>query len=240
MITKKVYDENTHTQKVWYDSTMILYSEMVEDEFENKGNLYITFKNGTTYVYKNVRLEDYVLFVGGGTDASQGKTLNKVIKSQYECEKIGDADIQKIMTEFNAKEEKSADIQNTYFISGHRDITDTEFEINYKPAIEYVVETNENAKFVIGDCYGVDILAQNYLVDTLNVDPDRITVYHAYNAPRNLNPKITNIRGGYSSHPAKDVAMTKDSAYDIAFVREGKNTSGTAQNILRRNELKTF
>ena len=99
MILRKIYDEKTKTQKVWYDSTMLLYSEMVENELENSGNLYVTFKNGTTYVYKNVRFEDYVLFVAGGTDASQGKTLNKVIKNQYEYEKIGNADVDKIKAE---------------------------------------------------------------------------------------------------------------------------------------------
>lgn len=29
-------------------------------------------------------------------------------------------------------------------------------------------------------------------------------------------------------------AMTRNSDYDIAFIRKGKETSGTAQNILRR------
>ena len=87
MILKKIYDEKTKTQKVWYDSTMIVYTEMVEDECENKGDLYVTFKNGSTYVYRDVAFEDYILFIAGGTDASQGKTLNKVIKSKYEFEK---------------------------------------------------------------------------------------------------------------------------------------------------------
>jgi hypothetical protein len=32
--------------------------------------------------------------------------------------------------------------------------------------------------------------------------------------------------------------MTKDSDYDIAFVRDPKKISGTAENILRRNKLK--
>ena len=45
MILKKIYDEKTKTQKVWYDSTMIVYTEMVENECENKGDLYVTFKN---------------------------------------------------------------------------------------------------------------------------------------------------------------------------------------------------
>ena len=35
----KVYNEEERTQKVWYDSSMIAYTELVEDEFENKGDL---------------------------------------------------------------------------------------------------------------------------------------------------------------------------------------------------------
>ena len=61
MILKKIYDEKTRTQKVWYDSSMIVYSEMVEDENENVGDLYVVFKNGTKYRYLRVKFEDYVV-----------------------------------------------------------------------------------------------------------------------------------------------------------------------------------
>ena len=80
MILKKKYLEKERIQKVWYDSSMIVYSEMKENELENIGDLTITFKNGSTYVYMDVSFEDYLVFIGGGTDASQGKTLNKIIK----------------------------------------------------------------------------------------------------------------------------------------------------------------
>ena len=94
MILKKKYIEDKKTQQVWYDSTMLSYSEMREDEFENKGELIIIFKNGTAYSYKDVSFEDYLIFLGGGTDASQGKTLNKIIKGKYEYEKITDFNIE--------------------------------------------------------------------------------------------------------------------------------------------------
>ena len=79
MILKKSYNNETATQSVWYDSSMIFYSEMVEDPDSNKGDLYITFKNGSVYKYKDVSYEDYIIFMNGGTDASQGKALNKTI-----------------------------------------------------------------------------------------------------------------------------------------------------------------
>lgn len=125
----------------------------------------------------------------------------------------------------------------TYFVSGHRNITQKEFDDNYIPALQKAIESG-NAYFVIGDCIGVDIMAQNYLIDVLKVDPWRITVYHMYNSPRNKNPKITNLKGGFTSDSSRDSQMTKDSDFDIAFVRDPKKISGTGENILRRNILK--
>ena len=241
MILKKIYEEKTKTQKIWFDSTMILYTEMVEYENENKGDLYVVFKNGTKYKYSAVSFEDYLVFVGGGTDASQGKTLNKVIKNKYEYEKVDSSvDIQAIMAEMNKVEEESADIENTYFISGHRDITESEFEFNYEPLINKVLHENPDAKFIVGDYYGADIMAQNYLMDILCIDPSRVTVYHMMDSPRNINPKITKTKGGYQSDDERDSAMTMASSKDIALVRDIKKNSGTAQNILRRHTLKTF
>ena len=240
MVLKKIYDEKTKTQKIWYDSTMILYTEMVEDENENKGDLFVTFTNGVTYKYADVSFEDYLVFIGGGTDASQGKTLNKVIKSKYEYEKIGNADVGKIIADMNATNEEESDIESTYFISGHRDITENEFEFNYIPLISLALHENPEAKFVVGDYYGVDIMAQNYLMDIVGLDPSKITVYHMLESPRNINPRITQTKGGFKSDEERDAAMTAASFKDIALVRDNTKNSGTAQNILRRYLLKTF
>lgn len=240
MILKKIYDEETKTQKIWYDSSMIYYTEMVENESENCGNLFVVFKNGQKYVYKDVRFEDYVVFINGGTDASQGKTLNKVIKNKYDYEKIGEADMDALKLEFEKEKEDEFDVLHTYFISGHRNITEDEFEINYKPSIEFALYEDPNAKFVVGDYYGVDIMAQNYLVDVLGVDPNKITVYHMFDSPRNKNEKIKNTKGGFTSDEERDAAMTNASSKDIAFVRDNTKISGTGSNILRRYLLKTF
>lgn len=240
MVLKKIYDEETKTQKIWYDSSMIYYTEMVESETENKGNLFVVFKNGQKYVYKDVRFEDYLVFINGGTDASQGKTLNKVIKNKYDYEKIGDADMEALNAEFEKSIEDENDIANTYFISGHRDITEEEFELNYKLAIDYALYENPDAKFVVGDYYGVDIMAQNYLIDSLLLDPSRVTVYHMFESPRNKNEKITKTKGGFTSDEERDAAMTNASSKDIAFVRDNTKISGTGSNILRRYLLKTF
>lgn len=128
----------------------------------------------------------------------------------------------------------------TYFISGHRDITQEEFEKNYGSIIKNIVDNNSpgTIRFIMGDYYGVDIMAQNYLIDILNFPSDRICVYHMFDKPRNIHPKIENRVGGFSNDEERDAAMTRDSHIDIAFVRDHLKLSGTAMNILRRNLLK--
>lgn len=235
MILKKKYLEKERIQKVWYDSSMIVYSEMKENELENIGDLTITFKNGSTYVYMDVSFEDYLIFIGGGTDASQGKTLNKIIKGKYDYKRIEDRDVQELLTEMNQKEENN--ILDTYFISGHRDLTENEFEYYYIPLIQEALSENINAKFVIGDFDGCDIMAQNYLVNIID-DIANITVYCVGETPRNINPNIIYIKNGFANDREKDIAMTNASFKDIALVRNPKIWSGTGENILRRNIFK--
>ena len=75
------------------------------------------------------------------------------------------------------------------------------------------------------------------LMDVLEIEPDRITVYHMFDEPRNCNPKIINKVGGFKSDDERDEAMTKNSSFDIAFVRDNNIITGTGKNILRRNLL---
>ena len=44
------------------------------------GLLVVTFKNGTTYSYYNVVLEDYLALI---TSESIGKAMNQIIKGKY-------------------------------------------------------------------------------------------------------------------------------------------------------------
>lgn len=137
-----------------------------------------------------------------------------------------------------------------YFISGHRNITEDEFTNNYvkkfntiEMVYQYQKAMNEiddidAPLYVVGDYEGVDIMSQNYLIDNLKVDPKRITVYHMFNKPRNINPKIHNVIGGFNYDEERDAEMTRDSTEDIAFVRDHLQLSGTAMNILRRKLLK--
>lgn len=234
MILKSIYDEKTLTEKVWYESSSVLYSEFNEHENDNNGELFVTFKNGATYHYANVDMvKDYVMFKNGGLDNSQGKALNKFIKPNYNVERIDDKDVAFLMEEMNRNEDDKKTKLHTYFISGHRKITESQFEI-YKTRLIEVCNNDPEAKFVVGDYYGVDIMAQNFLIDSLGISPDRITVYHMYEVPRNVHPLITKLKGGFESDSERDTAMTNASTYDIAYVSDNKVMSGTAENILRR------
>lgn len=226
--------------KVWYNSSNIAYTECLDKDNDFK-ELKVVFNNGGTYLYKKVDVYDYIMMKHGGTDGSNGKALNKYIKPKYEFEKLEDTDMHTLREEMNNeinKKQLNMIKNNTYFISGHRDITDAEFADNYATALDKIVKENENAIFVVGDYSGVDILAQNYLVDTLGINPNRVTVYHMFDSPRNINPKIIQKIGGFRSDEERDEAMTNASFCDIAFVRDNTKNSGTAQNILRRFLLK--
>ena len=241
-ILGKIYNPETRTDKVWYESSNVVYSEFVENENDNNGQLYVTFKNGATYHYKDVDMvTDYILFKNGGIDNSQGKTLNKQIKGKYEYERVSDKDV-KLLQEELENLNKEPDVIDesdepyviTYFISGHRVITEEEFNATYKSAIDFVLYHEPNCKFVIGDYWGCDEMAQNYLLDEKQISPSRVTVYHMMQSPRYFNKKVYNFVGGFQTDDERDEAMTNASDEDIAFVRDCNVLSGTAKNILRR------
>lgn len=121
----------------------------------------------------------------------------------------------------------------TFFISGHRDITEEEFNNIYVPKIREAY-CEYNAKFIIGDYEGVDIMAQNYLLDVLKINPINIIICHMFDKPKNTNKNIINLIGGFKTDEERDSYMTNHSDEDIAFIRKGKINSGTEQNILRR------
>lgn len=86
---------------------------------------------------------------------------------------------------------------------------------------------------MVAECQGADQMAQDYLI-ACGVAPIGVTVYHMLKSPRYLAHRGMCTLGGFTSDEERDAAMTKDSDCDIAFIRKGKESSGTAQNILRR------
>lgn len=123
-----------------------------------------------------------------------------------------------------------------YFISGHRDITNEEFEKYYVSKINRVLREDKDARFVVGDYEGVDIMAQKYLVSSRY--QDNVTVYYMFTSPRNIASPDLKTSGGYVDDTDRDSAMTRDSDFDIAFYRPVKGNSGALQNIRRRGVIK--
>lgn len=120
------------------------------------------------------------------------------------------------------------------FISGHGSLTFEEFIRHYQPAIDFYLV--EGASFVIGDFRGADVLAQEYLKNKTG----KVTIFHCFDKPRyrvdtySLESKNWKYRSGFRSDDERDEAMTESSSHDLAWVREGREDSGTARNIRRR------
>nr|QBK85938.1 MAG: hypothetical protein LCMAC101_05330 [Marseillevirus LCMAC101] len=130
----------------------------------------------------------------------------------------------------------------TYFISGHIDLEEEEFEKYYRQKIDTALD--DGASFVVGDARGADSMAQQYLKQKT----EKVTVYHMYEKPLH-NYGNFSVCGGFKSHSQKDAAMTKISTKDIAWIRSPdtmkrmlgdkydlKRKSGTERNLLRRKK----
>jgi hypothetical protein len=116
-----------------------------------------------------------------------------------------------------------------YFISGHLSLTQDEFDTHYKSLIDEAL--SHNYSFVVGDAKGADTLAQKYLFGKT----DRVVVYHMFETPR-YNAGFPT-EGGFQSDEERDIAMTNNSDSDIAWVRKGREKSGTQKNLDRRSDL---
>ena len=124
-----------------------------------------------------------------------------------------------------------------YFISGHRDLTQEEFDKYYVPKITRVMDEDPFADFVIGDWEGCDKMALEYILSQESygyisiycVGQCRIKPF-GYDAT-NFERTFINF---YTSYDDCDATMTQDSDFDIAWIRPGREDSHTAMNIKRR------
>ena len=117
-----------------------------------------------------------------------------------------------------------------YFISGHLDLSAEEFRAHYAPAIDAAL-AEAGACFVVGDARGADAMGQAYLAERASAA--QVTVFHMFTAPRH-NQGGFSARGGFGSDAERDRALTAASERDIAWVRPGRERSGTARNLARR------
>ena len=124
-----------------------------------------------------------------------------------------------------------------YFISGHRDLTKEEFDEHYALRIYQTIVENYSVEFCVGDWEGCDSMFITYIEDNF-VD---ITI-HLYfvDKPRlRLNDNSENhlILHNLNTYNECDASMTKNSDFDIAWIRPGREDSHTAKNIKRRYNL---
>lgn len=88
----KLYSKYENGQEFcWYDSSNILFSKCYDNQGELKV-VKIIFKNGRTYLYKDVDVNDYITF---RDSESNGAAFNKHIK-KYAPTRIQDTDLGKL------------------------------------------------------------------------------------------------------------------------------------------------
>lgn len=110
MILLRDYNENERIDRVWYDSSNVVYSEC-EDNKDDYKTLRVVFKTGDMYEYKDVDVKDYVMFIAGGTAGSNGKAFYSFIRSKgYECQKLGKKSLEEIAAEMQKIKETRASL----------------------------------------------------------------------------------------------------------------------------------
>lgn len=67
----------------------------------------------------------------------------------------------------------------TYFVSGHLDLGEADFESHYRPRLDEAIAAGDD--FVVGDARGADTMAQAYLAR----HDVRVTGVHMFDQPRN-------------------------------------------------------
>jgi len=125
-------------------------------------------------------------------------------------------------------------MNSIYFISGHGYLTYEDWLLHYKSKLDKVL--SNKGFFILGDYKGCDVLCMEYLKNKTS----NVTICHMFDKPRYLPDKFNSlvknweIIGNFVSDESRDTYMTNNSDFDIAYVKEGGDISGTAKNINRR------
>lgn len=124
-------------------------------------------------------------------------------------------------------------MKKVYFISGYADADIKFFTKFYLPLIAQAIR--QDADFVIGDCIGIDAMAQAYLKQQLPEDQhSRVKIYFRGNNPQNYMSTGFLAVGGFETHEEAAVAMSISSDEDIAVLIPGRDKAMTAKNVMRR------
>lgn len=109
MILLREFNKEKKLDRVWYQSSNIFYSEC-EDRLNELKVLRVVFNNGAAYEYSDVDVNDYVMFLKGGLDGSNGKALNEFIKKKkcpyHRIDTLNKEELQKEMVEIKEARNK--------------------------------------------------------------------------------------------------------------------------------------
>lgn len=108
MILFRKYDKEKRIDKAWYDSSNIVYSEC-DDNLNALKTLRIVFKTGDMYEYENIDVHDYLMFMAGGLDGSNGKAFYKFIRNKYDGAKLDPVNLEELkakMEELKQQDQK--------------------------------------------------------------------------------------------------------------------------------------
>lgn len=90
------YDEEKEIFYSFYESSNILYSELIEKKDKLK-DLIVVFKGGRCYKYFDIHVQDGLYFSYGLKNNSIGESFNNIIiKKGYRFEKLENADLNKL------------------------------------------------------------------------------------------------------------------------------------------------
>jgi len=126
----------------------------------------------------------------------------------------------------------------TQFISGYRDLTETDFAQHYHNKLDRTI-TRGDSFIMANSGTGVEVMALAYL-KRANVSPERITIY-SLQPVAEADSQETDTLTGYRTKTIvggtadRDIALTKDSDCDILWLRgedEGWSKGMSATGVL--------
>lgn len=121
----RYFNNEDHT---WYDSSNVIYSKCY-DSHSQTNNLKVVYKDGRTYLFKDVDISDYIQFKNA---ESNGKAANTFLTKKYKGLRISDTDLDLLSEQMERfiKEEKETDETQFSNLLYHIDYLDKTGEFN--------------------------------------------------------------------------------------------------------------
>lgn len=172
IIYNKYIDKVDYT---WYDSSNILYSECYDNDNDYK-SLKIVFKQGRTYLYENVDVNDYLMF---RTSLSQGKSFQQYILKKdssgnqaYKCIRLPDTNIDDLKIKMEEMQGKNKQEESTaYTLKYDSDNGTTNLYLSGKLILSS--KENEISIPIILEALGISYKIENAKIDEI-AEPNAI------------------------------------------------------------------